>query len=305
MKINKSNLFKYKDFLKESLDPWKLKKGIKSFNKQKDELLTIPGDLKDLSNRLNTELKSITLPYSKLLEFGGIEVDLLIKKGSNYYSNINWEKFLKGDYELIIQIPDDYDIHYLVSTIIHEIRHMIDFTDENLNAGISSFDMELYLRKYNTDEYRSFYTLIYLSLEHELVARNNQIYPYIKFKNLTKDQSLNILKSSFIYKALIQLRSFNVLEFINKFETNKLINITNDFIKEVLSDNENTIENKNDLICFYNLFNEYFIEISNKWESLLLKELDIVYERKVYLNNENILLGYKEILGNIWNKIKK
>ena len=68
--------------------------------------------------------------------------------------------------------------------IIHEIRHMIDFTDENLNTGLSSFDMDKNLRRYNIGVFNEFYKLVYISLEHELVARNNQIYPYIKFKNL-------------------------------------------------------------------------------------------------------------------------
>jgi hypothetical protein len=297
------NINKYKEFLKESLDPWKLKIGIKSFNKQKDELLTIPGDLKELSKTLNSELSKISLPYYKLIEFGGIELDLIIREGNNYYSNINWDKFLKGDYELIVNIPKDYDIDYLVSLIIHEIRHMIDFTDENLNSGISSFDMELSLRKYNIENFREFYTLIYLSLEHELVARNNQIYPYIKFKNLTKEESLSIVKKSFIWEALQKLRSFDPQNFIKGFEIDVLINITNSFIKDVLSDNENRVENLEELVEFYNLFNDYFVEISNKWEHILLNEVDRIWERKVYMHTETI--GWEAVLVEIWKEIRK
>jgi len=302
MKLN--NLKNYGKFLKENLDPWKLKQDIKSFNRQKDELLTIYGDLKDLSNELSNEFKDITLPYKKLLQFGGIEIDLVIENG-NYYSNINWAKFLKGDYELKVYVPDNYDNHYLISMVIHEIRHMIDFTDENLNNGLTSFDMELFLREFNIGYYSEFYTLIYLSLEHELVARNNQIYPYIKFKDLSKEDSLNILKNSFIWKALNKLKSFNVNNFINNFELNYLIKTTNDFIKKVLYDNINSVENLEDVKQFYTLFNEYFQEISNKWESILLKEVDYLYERKVYSYNDNIIDGYKNVLINMWLKIQK
>jgi len=305
MNLKKEKILKYFEHLKESIDPWKLKIGIKSFNKQSDELLTITGDLKGLSKSLNQEFKSFSLPYYKLIEFGGIELDLIIKEGDNYYSNINWIKFLKGDYELTIIIPKQYDVDYLISLIIHEIRHMIDFTDENLNYGISSFDMEFSLRKYNNGNYKEFYTLIYLSLEHELVARNNQIYPYIKFKNLTKEESLSVIKKSFIWEALQKLRNFDPHSFINKFQINDIIDITNSFIKDVLSDNEDKVENIEDIYVFYNTFNDYFIEISNKWESILLSEVDKIWERKSYLNNENILIGWKPILYQIWNKIKK
>jgi len=299
-----NNLKKYGNFLKENLDPWKLKQGIKSFNKQKEELLTIYGDLKYLTKDLIKELTNINIPYKKLLQFGGIEIDLIIENG-NYYSNINWTKFLKGDYELKIYVPNDYDIHYLISMIIHEIRHMIDFTDENLNNGLTSFDMELFLREFNVENYTEFYTLIYLSLEHELVARNNQIYPYIKFKDLSKENSLNILKNSFIWKALDKLKSFDVNNFINKFELDYLIKITNDFIKKVLYDNTNTVENIEEIKQFYTMFDLYFNEIAEKWKNILLKEVDYIYERKVYLYNDNMIDGYKNVLINMWNTIQK
>jgi hypothetical protein len=55
-KINKDKLLKYGQYLKESLDPWKLKQGIKSFNRLPEDLLTIPGDLKDLSEKCDYEI---------------------------------------------------------------------------------------------------------------------------------------------------------------------------------------------------------------------------------------------------------
>ena len=49
---------------------------------------------------------------------------------------------------------------------------------------------------------------------------------------MTKDQSLNILKDSFIWRALDLLKSFNYVEFIDKFEGSELIDITNKPPKE-------------------------------------------------------------------------
>ena len=298
--IDSNKLLKYGEYLKETLDPWKLKQGIKSFNRQKEDVLTIHGDLKDLSYELTNELSNVKLPYSKLLNFGGIEVDIKIGKSNKYYSNIDWVKFLKGDYEVIVEVIEDYDINYVVSTIIHEIRHMIDFTDENLNAGLSSFDMDMNLRKYNINTFSEFYILVYISLEHELVARNNQIYPYIKFKNLSKGDSIEILKNSFIWRALDKLNSFDYEKFVVKFDTNFLIKTTNDFIKDCLYDNETFIDNKDELILFYKVWDEYFRETSKKWHDLLLREVDVIYERKV--NKE--FIDYKEVINKIWKNIK-
>jgi len=297
--INKDRLFKYGEYLKETLDPWKLKQGIKSFNRQNDNMLTIYGDLKELSYELTNELSNVEMPYSKLLNFGGIEVDIKIVKSNKYYSNIDWLKFLNGDYEIIVEVIEDYDINYVVSTIIHEIRHMIDFTDENINAGLSSFDMDMNLRKYNIDTFSEFYILVYISLEHELVARNNQIYPYIKFKNLSKEDSIEILKKSFIWQALDKLNSFDYKKFVQKFDTDLLIQITNNFIKDCLFDNETLIENKHELISFYKIWDEYFCKTSKKWHDLLLREVDIIYERKL----NKCFVDYKEVINEIWKNI--
>ena len=301
-KIDKDKLLKYGEYLKEKLDPWKLKVGIKSFNRQPDSVLTIPGDLKDLSEKLTSELSDVQLPYSKLLNFGGIELDIKIIQSNRYYSNVNWFDFLNGNNEVTIEVIPNYDINYLVSTIIHEIRHIIDFTDENLNVGLSSLDVDLNLRKYKTS-FEEFYILVYISLEHELVARNNQIYPYIKFKNLTKEESLNILKRSFIWQALEMLTKFDYKSFIEKFKEEELIEITNNFIKDCLYDNETTIDNTNDLISFYKTYDEFFQETAEKWKSILLKEMDMLYERKVSSFYEYI--PYTKIINNLWMEIRE
>lgn len=298
--MNKEKLLKYGEYLKETLDPWKLKQGIKSFNRLPEDTLTIHGDLKDLSSDLTKELADIKLPYTKLLNFGGIEVDIKIIQSNRYYSNVDWVKFLKADNEIVIEVENEYDINYVISTIIHEIRHMIDFTDENLNSGLSSFDVDKNLRKYNIDVFNDFFILVYISLEHELVARNNQIYPYIKFKNLKKEQSLEILKNSFIWKALDMLNGFDHNSFIDKFDQGVLIKLTNSFIKDCLYD-ESIIETNEELISFYKIWNEYFIEVSNKWKNILIKEVDMVYERKVNLNHG---LKYQDIIKDIWLKNK-
>lgn len=300
----KINIQKYREFLKESLDPYKLKHSINSFNIDKSELFTIPGDLKDLSFELKKEFSNIKLPYEKILQFGGIDIDLRIIISNEYNSSINWHKFMNDINEITISIPIGYDIDYLISIIIHEIRHMIDFTDENFNSGLSSFDYTVNLNKFYVGNFTIFNHLFYLSLEHELIARNNQIYPYIKFKKLSKEQSLSILKTSFIWKSLDDLENFNVDDFISKFKLEDLIKMTNSFIEEVLLNKDNEVSDYNDIVKFYNTFNNYFLDISKKWRSILLSEHDRVYERYVNLYTENNEY-YKNILKKINNIIFK
>lgn len=299
-RFDNNNILKYGSFLKESLDPWKLKQGIKSFNRLPEEVITIYGDLKDLSIQLTEELLGKDLPYTTLLNFGGIEIDIKIIQSNRYYSNVDWFKFLNGDYEILIEVENNFDLNYLVSTIIHEVRHMIDFTDENLNSGLSSFDIDRNLRKYNINNFTQFFVLVYISLEHEL-ARNNQIYPYIKFKNLSRQESLEILKKSFIWKALELLNNFDYSNFVKNFDSIQLINITNNFIKDCLYDETNVIESLEDLILFYKTWDEYFKETSEKWKSILLREVDYLYERKKF--NIEHANNYKEVLNGMWISI--
>jgi hypothetical protein len=303
MMIDKNKLKKYGEFLKETLDPYKLKYSLKSINKLPEDVVTIPGDLKDLSEVLTDMLENIELPYNNIINFGGIEIELKIISSNRNYSNIDWVNFLKGDFEIIIEAENNFDINYIVSSIIHEIRHMIDFTDSRMNSGFSSFDIDKNLRKYNIENYNEFFRLVYLSLEHELIARNNQIYPYIKFKNITKQESINILKNSFIYKSLEKLKDFNYTDFINRFETDELIDITNSFIKNCLYDFDFEVSDEIDLNNFYKIWSEYFNTIGNKWMNILNKEVDYIYERKVF--KLEYLIDYKNIISDIWIVLKK
>ena len=119
---------------------------------------------------------------------------------------------------------------------------------------------------------------------------------------MIKEESLKILKLSFIWKALEELNNFNHNTFINKFSEDILIEITNNFIKDCLYDDISHIENKDELFSFYETWSEYFKEISDNWKKVLMKEVDRVYERSSF-NIEN-KKDYKEIVKDIWYKIK-
>jgi hypothetical protein len=303
MKLNKDVISRYIDFLKESLDPNKVRKTIRSFNTLPDDKINIPSELKDLSVDITELLKDEPIPFKKLIQVLGIEIELSILKSNRYYSSVDWSRFLNGDYILVIEVPENFDLNYLVSLIIHEVRHMVDFSDENQSSN--SFKMNIKLNKY-FQNINIFAELIYISLEHELVARSNQIYPYIKFKGLTKEESFSILKKSFIWEALEKLKTFKGDDFVKGYDENYLIDITNSFIKDILFDYDTVIENKTELMKFYSLFEEYFNEIYKKWISILKSEFEKIYERKLYgVNLEDSYVLYMKGFQKIYkDKIK-
>jgi hypothetical protein len=299
--MKKTNIKKFKELF-ESIDLKYVKNILK--NSGVENPILHHKDLDELSEYFTNEFHYIQLPFTKKYEIFGILFNITISNGLSYSSHIDWDKFMNDIYEIDIKVPIDYDLNYSSSLLIHELRHIIDFSDGAKSSGLSSFLMDIHLRNFNIGLFSEFYALVYLSLEHELLARNNQIYPYIKFKNFSKEESLDILKKSFIWEALQNLNKFNSLSFIKKFKTYDLIEKTNSFIKNVLHDNKVIIEDDNDLIEFYNIWDEYFKEISKNWTSILLSEVDRIYERKMWIFNEGIRYIAKKILIERWALLK-
>ena len=292
----KDKLKRYLDFIYEKLNVDKI--DLTKFNSIPKSHWTIYNDLKELSSKLKNE---VNIPFTKVINFGGIDINLSIVVSNRYYSNIDWYEFLNGKNNLKVEIPNEYDIDYTISLIIHEIRHLIDFTSEYSNIGLSSFDIELQLRKYRDIVYFSeFYILFYISLQHELVARNNQIYPYIKFKGIKKEESIKLIKKSFIWVYLDNINSFNHDSFIKKFKVDFLIELTNEFLKDVLFSDE-LVEDYDDLKLFYQKFEKYFKTLSVEWKDITFKEIDYVYESNSFINEYSTL---EDIIKNHYSYIK-
>lgn len=289
-------------------------KHLKYFNQLLEELQnrSIPNVLKELSNVLLNDIKDINIPYKNnyTLDVLKFDIDIIYNNDNSYYSNINVYNIITNPLNVIditIKIPKNYDIHYVLATIIHEIRHVYDIITVNSENDMHSFIKDIKLRNYKIGYYTNFINLIYLSLEHELVARNNMIYPYIKYKDIDIKESKNIIKSSFIWKALEYLKDFNHSEFISNFNLNDLINITNDFNQNILNQN-NIMSDYNDIKVFYENFEFFFKETSDTWERELNDEILKIYENKLILleNNEKKSNNVKDLLLNLYiNKINK
>lgn len=296
------DLKKFKEFLLEKQSDEKFKE---LMSKRYIEKSTIPDDLKKLSLELTNELSNVKIPYYSKILFGGIyiEIDISYSDNNEYYSRVSWDDFLSGKYYIPINIPKEYDVNYVVSTIIHEVRHMIDFTMVNIDKGLNSFQKELHLSKFYDGKFSKFSRLFYLSLEHELVARNNQIYPYINFKNITKEQSISILKKSFIWEALLLLNDFDIENFIKQYELNDLIDITNNFIEKVLFNQIEKVRDISDVMKFYTQCDSFFKETSKEWKKQLFSEVDKTYETHKPIFSESSFNGYKYFIVYLCGKI--
>ena len=289
----------YKEFI---IEKSYLKNRIETFNSN-IETKGIPDSLKEISINLSNEL--IEVPSIKKINFLGYNFYFNIRYGIGYSSGINFMDLIQtedNNIKIGLFVPNNYDKDYLNSIIIHELRHCLDFLDENQNADTSSFIIDMNRYNFNVGLYFDFMKLIYISLEHELVARNNQIYPYIKFKNLTKDDSIKILKSSFIWGYLKDLKKFDVEKFINKFNTDELLDITNRFIENCLQDLNYKVNDINGLYDFYNTWNDYFIMISDNWELEMFKEVDRLYEKILYERFDYNIIH--KLIKQIWKDIK-
>jgi hypothetical protein len=289
----------------------------------------IPNQLKKLSNIIRNDLinngnNNFKKEYN--LEFLNIIVIINYIKGKkeSYYSNVNILDIISDfdkPIDIIVNIKDEeIDINHLLSIIIHETRHIYDIITINNNYDIHDFIKTIELNKYNkfsSEAFEQFIYLVYLSLEHELLARNNMIYPSFRWLNIVnKNELIKIFNKTFIFKSLTFLKTFDSINFINyylkKHNIDSLINKTNNFIINVANDN-NICKNKNDLLYFYKKFEDFFKSKSEEYYQYALNSIDDVindikndkiYELKQYTYNETYLMDNALIIfRNFYKKI--
>ena len=138
-----------------------------------------------------------------------------------------------------------------------------------------------------------------MALEHELIARNNMIYPLFRWSGMKdKPTILTKYKNCEVYKTLDYMSDFDSTYFINKFYTEELLNYTNKFIKDVAKEN-NFCNTKQDLINYYKIWETFFKNTSIEYKEYGLKEIDKVVndirDDKIYEENSNF---YGRLYGN-------
>jgi hypothetical protein len=245
-----------------------------------------------------------------------LNVNYIYGNKQPYYSNINIYDIITNEdkpIDLSVKVVDiNIDIDYLLSVIIHEIRHIYDIYTINEDNDMDSFIKTLKLEQFKNTNYYTFIYHVYLSLEHELIARNNMIYPIFRWINIIdKPKLYEIYKQTFVCEALNTLMDFDTVSFIKSIPIIDLLKYTNQFITDVAKDH-NICKNEEDLYIYYNKWESFFKEKSQEYinnidiifdDIILDIQNDVVYEHKKYEYNENIIGGVYKIFKSFYNKI--
>ena len=172
----------------------------------------------------------------------------------------------------------------LRSTISHELLHAYQKYKQLESGGESHFGKETTLnalvnipmmRDMGISMWDDFLNLVYLHLSFEINARIPQLYEYYKELGInTKDEFLNNLKKSDIWKQMKSLESFDAKDFINKFELPKEEQIDSsmnplELIHKMLSGDFSKLEKLRDRGINVESNEEALKSLINLWDSLL------------------------------------
>lgn len=249
-------------------------------NEDLDEPSIIP-ELIELSHELDsTEIDGF------LGSIGDISYTIKINKNKTaYHSSVPSSEILnsvinnvKLSFILNIDVIDNFDKDYVISIIIHEIRHIYDMYTITKKKHFYSFTRDLKIQltkeKIDDDKYSEFLNCIYYSLLHELVARNNQVYPILKNKKITKDESYEMIKSTFIYSTFQYLNSFDSKKFVSSFSRDDLSDFTNIF-NSIYCNSDKEIKNIDE---YYHKWELFFKKTQDRWFNEMKLEIDKIYE---------------------------
>lgn len=239
--------------------------------------------------------------YNKEYNIDGIHINLIVdyKKSYKqpYYSNVNIYDVISGKEPIDIKvIVNDLkiDIDYLMSIVSHEIRHIYDVYTVVDDAEMLDFVKSIAVFK--NKNRNEFVNLVYLSLEHELIARNNMLYELYRYINITdKNKLYKIFKKSYVFKALEDLKNFNANLFISK--NDDLYDFTLNFSKDIGDDFNG------DMKKYYSKWEEFFHKKSDEFlgyvDNMLDDIINDIKNNKIYER----LCGFVSYNEDILNKV--
>lgn len=213
-----------------------------------------------------------------------------------YYSNISIGELLsyKDTIDIPIRIDDIHiNIDKLISVISHEIRHVYDLytclEDSDMKSFTGSRNYGILKNSEENKDFKYFLYLVYLSLEHELIARNTMIWEMFMNCNCSKEELFNLYKNSNINESLNMLSTFR---YDNLIRIPDILSKVNNFIFYFKGNDCNNME---DVKLFFDNWKKYFNEKSEIYQ----KEAYIVLDDLWNLINENMWRIKKKKTRNI------
>lgn len=259
----------------------------------------VPFELKKYTSLIEDMIPSGNTSFNIFVDFTnelGISFNLIVNfeksNNINYHSEVNLFEAIKKQYknfDIFINVKDkEINISELMANIHHELKHILDSIAEDgerfLNDFLSIPTINYF--KDNNSIIRDFDILMYLYVEHEISARNSMLWN--KFKRLgiyDKEILMDRFKKSYIYDALMKLKDFNALKFINSRNKQELLKLTNEFLTGL----NKPIIKFSDLYNYYKKWQDLFKERADKYLTEVPEIIDeLIKDIKPYMeNNKN------------------
>jgi len=283
-------------------------KYLKLFENFQDK--STPNLIKKICNIIRNDiLKNGNSSFNKNYSIDDINLHIIVDYNLGnkqpYYSNVNIYDIISLIEPVVIKVSVtdlNIDINYLMSIISHEIRHIYDIYTIVDDVEIEDFKKSMIVSKFKNQN--QFISYIYLSLEHELIARHNMLYELFRWIEITdKSKLYEIFKKLYVYVALLQLNKFNSVDFVNNQNKSKLHNFTEEFSKDI-----GDIFN-GDLYLYYMNWETFFKNKSKEFLSYVDDMLDDVIRdvqnKKIYERFNGFISYNENILNQTTSKIFK
>jgi hypothetical protein len=220
-----------------------------------------------------------------------------------YYSNLNIDDIIRNKDKTTIPVKiSDVCINSdkLSSVLSHEIRHIYDIYTINDESDMKSFMNSMYYselsKNENNEQFLNFLRLIYLSLEHELIARNTMIWEMFINCKCSKIELYKLYKESFMYKSLTYLNDFKYDQLL---KIDDILLKVNNFINYF---GGNLCKSDDDINFFFINWSKYFKKKSDEYIKDGYKIIDDLIQLNEFKHNTAKVKNVKEILLEIHNK---
>jgi hypothetical protein len=266
-------------------------------------------------NKLNVGLNNFKL---NLFDFDfDININIHINKlfnEDNYHGDFNIFDFLNDVYQINLDIKakdiNSIDYNKIFSIIQHELTHIYEilvYKGDSLKSTFNKIPIINSIKNIQSNNISDFTSRLYYSLEHELNATVSMIQYYLYRLGTRKYEDLkNQLDNYEPYKNILYLKNFDYKSFIDNFNREELLILTNIINKE-FKYKEITI---NELEKYYKKWDRFFKSISNKYLkkiNRILKYIVLKNEKFEYHCYSSIPLyddySYKNYINNNYNNL--
>lgn len=159
-------------------------------------------------------------------------VDFMVSNNTpDYHSNINIYHVIFGrdELEIPIRVRDAaLDVSRLNGVIAHELKHVYDVLTVNDQCDMESFIKAMHLRY--IQDFPEFADRVYLSLEHEFIARETSMYQEFDRPDLSRTELDTLFEKSYVREALTYVGSFEAESFVSGKDPATLLEYTNRFV---------------------------------------------------------------------------